>query len=74
MNAAPVALTASILLPRLLRWIYDGKTEFAKLPGSYKCPVCSSPKNRFKAYKGAVGGKINNTGSALAQRMKKREW
>lgn len=26
-------------------------------PGSYKCPVCKSPKSRFKVYKGVVKGK-----------------
>jgi hypothetical protein len=33
-------------------WIYDG--DFAKAPGSFKCPVCKSPKSRFKVYKGKV--------------------
>lgn len=26
---------------------------FEKLPSSYRCPVCSAPKRRFKAYDGA---------------------
>ncbi|KAF8068322.1 hypothetical protein HT031_002009 [Scenedesmus sp. PABB004] len=54
-------------------WIYpDG--DIKKAPGSFKCPVCSSPKSRFKVYKGVVKGRPNNTGAALKQRFAKREW
>eukprot|EP00878_Enallax_costatus_P002740 GHUV01002929.1.p2 GENE.GHUV01002929.1~~GHUV01002929.1.p2 ORF type:complete len:118 (+),score=25.15 GHUV01002929.1:40-393(+) len=53
-------------------YIYDG--DFKKAPGSYKCPVCSSPKSRFKVYKGAVKGKPNNTGAAMKQRFQARQW
>ncbi|KAG1681031.1 hypothetical protein FOA52_009991 [Chlamydomonas sp. UWO 241] len=35
-------------------YIYDGKVPFDSLPGSYKCPVCDSPKKRFKALTGKV--------------------
>lgn len=54
------------------RWIYDG--DFSKVKGSFKCPVCTSPKSRFKVYKGAISGKVQNTGSALAQRKKAKKW
>jgi hypothetical protein len=37
-----------------------------------KCPVCTS-KN-FKAYKGAVKGRLDNSPKALAARMKARQW
>eukprot|EP00882_Tetradesmus_deserticola_P001848 GHRQ01001982.1.p1 GENE.GHRQ01001982.1~~GHRQ01001982.1.p1 ORF type:complete len:123 (+),score=26.25 GHRQ01001982.1:85-453(+) len=54
-------------------YIYpDG--DFKKAPGSYRCPVCNSPKSRFKVYKGAVKGKPNNSGAAVKQRFKAREW
>lgn len=43
-------------------------------PGSYKCPVCRSPKSRFKAYKGKVSGRPNNAQSALKSRFAAREW
>lgn len=37
-------------------YIYDGSDgPFDKLPSSYKCPVCSAPKRRFKAYDGRSG-------------------
>ena len=29
---------------------------------------------RFKVFKGAVKGKVNNTGSAMQKRMKERQW
>lgn len=55
-------------------YIYpDG--DIKKAPGSYKCPVCSSPKSRFKVYKGTdVKGKPNNTGAALKKRFQARQW
>ncbi|WIA10779.1 hypothetical protein OEZ86_000872 [Tetradesmus obliquus] len=54
-------------------YIYpDG--DFKKAPGSYRCPVCNSPKGRFKVYKGAVKGKPNNTGAAIKQRFQARQW
>lgn len=34
-------------------YIYDDSTPFDKLPSSYKCPVCSAPKRRFKVYAGS---------------------
>lgn len=56
-------------------YIYDGSQEFKSLPGSYKCPVCSSPKNRFKVYKGSdVKGKPNNTGAAMKKRKDAKQW
>lgn len=34
-------------------YIYDGSEgPFEKLPSSYRCPVCSAPKRRFKPYAG----------------------
>eukprot|EP00879_Flechtneria_rotunda_P001260 GHRR01001407.1.p2 GENE.GHRR01001407.1~~GHRR01001407.1.p2 ORF type:complete len:121 (+),score=38.42 GHRR01001407.1:208-570(+) len=54
-------------------YIYD-RGDFKKAPDSYKCPVCKSAKSRFKVYKGAVKGKPSNTGAALQQRFKARQW
>lgn len=54
-------------------WIYD-QGEFSKAPGSFKCPVCRSPKSRFKVYKGAVKGKPNNAKAAQQSRFKAKEW
>ena len=47
-------------------YIYDGSTAFEKLPNSYKCPVCSAPKRRFKPYAGRPGG---NDPKAMKARM-----
>lgn len=47
-------------------YIYDGSTAFEKLPNSYKCPVCSAPKRRFKPYAGRPGG---NDAKAMKARM-----
>lgn len=30
-------------------------SDFEKLPGNYKCPVCNAPKRRFKPYSGGGG-------------------
>jgi rubredoxin len=46
-------------------YIYDESTAWEKLPSSYKCPVCSSPKRRFKPYNG--GGK--NDPKSMKARM-----
>lgn len=53
-------------------FIYDG--DFKKAPASYKCPACSSPKSRFKVFKGEVKGKVNNTGASMQKRMKDKQW
>ncbi|GBF91086.1 hypothetical protein Rsub_04755 [Raphidocelis subcapitata] len=53
-------------------WIYDG--DFAKAPGSFKCPVCNVGKNKFKVYKGEVKGKPNNSPSAVKQRFQAKQW
>lgn len=38
---------------RPVQYIYDGSEgPFEKLPSSYRCPVCSAPKRRFKPYAG----------------------
>ena len=38
------------------QYIYDGSEgPFEKLPSSYRCPVCSAPKRRFKPYAGGAG-------------------
>jgi len=47
-------------------YIYDESTPFDKLPNSYKCPVCSAPKRRFKPYTG--GGR--NDSKSMASRMR----
>jgi rubredoxin len=59
-------------------YIYDESTAWEKLPNNYKCPVCSSPKRRFKPYNGGgkndpksmkarmQGLKAGNAGSAAA--------
>ncbi len=46
-------------------YIYDESTAWDKLPNTYKCPVCSSPKRRFKPYNG--GGK--NDPKSMKARM-----
>ena len=43
-------------------------------PDVKACPVCKSPRSRFKAYKGAVKGRPNNSGGAMKQRFQAREW
>lgn len=63
--ASPAGVDCGYIYP-------DG--DFKKAPGSYKCPVCRSPKSRFKVYKGAVKGKPNNTSSAMQARFKARQW
>ncbi|PNW82575.1 hypothetical protein CHLRE_06g284600v5 [Chlamydomonas reinhardtii] len=56
-------------------YIYDGGQEFKSLPGSYKCPVCSSPKSRFKVYKGTdVKGKPNNAPATMKKRKDAKQW
>ena len=47
-------------------YLYDEPTAFAKLPNNYKCPVCSSPKRRFKAYS---GGNKKNDPKSMKNRM-----
>ncbi len=47
-------------------YIYDESTSFDKLPSSYKCPVCSAPKRRFKTYSGPKG---RNDPKAMKARM-----
>ncbi|PRW58553.1 Rubredoxin-like superfamily [Chlorella sorokiniana] len=47
-------------------YIYDGSEgPFDKLPSSYRCPVCSAPKRRFKPY--AAGGGKNDAKSMNAR-------
>ncbi|KAG7672117.1 hypothetical protein NADE_000210 [Nannochloris sp. 'desiccata'] len=46
-------------------YIYDESTAWEKLPNNYKCPVCSSPKRRFKPYN--RGGK--NDPKSMKARM-----
>ncbi|KXZ46720.1 hypothetical protein GPECTOR_41g685 [Gonium pectorale] len=56
-------------------YIYDGAQDFKALPGSYKCPVCSSPKSRFKVYKGTdVKGKPNNAPATMKKRKDAKQW
>ncbi|GIL81468.1 hypothetical protein Vretimale_1025 [Volvox reticuliferus] len=56
-------------------YIYDGAQDFKSLPGSYKCPVCSSPKSRFKLYKGTdVKGKPNNAPATMKKRKDAKQW
>jgi hypothetical protein len=31
-------------------------------------------RRRFKVFKGAVKGKVNNTGAAMQKRMKDKQW
>jgi rubredoxin len=48
-------------------YIYnDAKKPFESLPNSYKCPVCSSNKKRFKKYNKK---ETSNTGAAMRARM-----
>mmetsp|Transcript_24888 Transcript_24888/g.54163 ORF Transcript_24888/g.54163 Transcript_24888/m.54163 type:complete len:119 (-) Transcript_24888:487-843(-) len=54
-------------------YIYEG--DFKTVPASYKCPVCTSPKNRFKVYKGGdVKGRPNNSGAAMKKRKDEKKW
>eukprot|EP00873_Tetraselmis_striata_P034756 jgi/Tetstr1/455020/TSEL_041877.t1 len=48
-------------------YIYDEPEPFASLR-NYQCPQCSSGKKRFKKYTGPVGGKVDNSRRAVAQR------
>lgn len=58
----------------LCSYIYDGRMPFSEQPNGYKCPVCSSAKKRFKAYKGNAGKKPRNDNKSMVARMKAREW
>ncbi|GLC38185.1 hypothetical protein PLESTB_001090300 [Pleodorina starrii] len=75
-NKAPAAGAATQYMICIdCGYIYDGSQEFKSLPGSYKCPVCSSPKNRFKAYKGTdVKGKPNNAPATMKKRKDEKKW
>ncbi|KAG1670178.1 hypothetical protein FOA52_000890 [Chlamydomonas sp. UWO 241] len=53
-------------------YVYDG--DFAKAPSSYKCPACSVPKSKFKPWKGATKGRVNNAQSAMDSRFKAKQW
>lgn len=47
-------------------FIYDAKESFDKVPASYKCPTCQSPKKRFFEMAGAKRG--NDQKSMIARR------
>ncbi|CAI5478008.1 unnamed protein product [Closterium sp. Yama58-4] len=70
-SAAPLTLTggasgpprvtmASAYICRDCGYIYNSRTPFEKLPDSYKCPVCSAPKRRFKPYAAPVARNAND--------------
>ena len=55
-------------------YIYDGSEgPFEKLPNSYRCPVCSSPKRRFKPYAGAASGGAKNDQRSMDARAAKMQ-
>lgn len=55
---------------RLPQYIYDGSEgPFEKLPSSYRCPVCSAPKRRFKTYAGGAGRNDAKSMNARYERM-----
>jgi len=54
-------------------WIYDAG-KFSEAPGSFKCPVCQSPKRRFKPYAGKVSGRPKNDSRSMDARYKAKEW
>ncbi|GFR47026.1 hypothetical protein Agub_g8711 [Astrephomene gubernaculifera] len=73
--AASPATTTQFMICIDCGYIYDGAQDFKSLPGSYKCPVCASPKNRFKAYKGTdVKGKPNNAPATMKKRKDAKQW
>ena len=76
--AAPAPTVCGPLHARRLLTLSHARVpaeDFKKLPGSFKCPACSSTKNRFKVYKGAdVRGKPNNTGASMQKRMGAKQW
>lgn len=52
------------------QYIYDGSEgPFEKLPSSYRCPVCSAPKRRFKPYAGGAGRNDAKSMNARYERM-----
>ncbi|CAI7743477.1 unnamed protein product [Closterium sp. NIES-53] len=70
-GAAPLTLTggasgpprvtmASAYICRDCGYIYNSRSPFEKLPDTYKCPVCSAPKRRFKPYAAPVSRNAND--------------
>ncbi|GJP39321.1 hypothetical protein CLOM_g23704 [Closterium sp. NIES-68] len=70
-NAAPLTLSggasgpprvtmASAYICRDCGYIYNSRTPFEKLPDTYRCPVCSAPKRRFKPYTAPVSRNAND--------------
>jgi rubredoxin len=55
-------------------YIYDLRENFSQMPNSFKCPACSAPKRRFKAYLGDIQGRPQNGNKAMSARMKERNW
>ncbi|KAL4853604.1 Rubredoxin-1 [Chlorella vulgaris] len=55
-------------------YLYDGSEgPFEKLPSSYRCPVCSAPKRRFKPYAGATGRNDSKSMNARFEKVQRGE-
>jgi hypothetical protein len=52
----------------------DERQPFSEKPKDYKCPVCSSPKRKFRQYKADFKGRPRNDQNSMQERVKAKEW